>query len=93
MDQFVAVTAEALATRAALSPEDPEPKIAAIALLGLWRIQFQALSKYLDGTRTPEQVHRAVSAEANRAAQFIDTALRSLPSISRDTGDGAQAST
>ncbi len=93
MDQFVAVTAEILATRADLSREDPEPQIAAIALLGLWRIQFQALSRYLDGTRTPAQVHQAVSAEANRAARFIDTALRSLPSLSRDTGSGAKAST
>jgi hypothetical protein len=60
--------------------DDPEPQIAATALLGLWRIQFQALSKYLDGTRTPAQVHQAVSAEVNRAAQVIDTGLRSFPS-------------
>src|ERR1700684_932132 len=81
MDQFVAVTAEILATRAGLSPEDPEPQIAATALLGLWRIQFRSLSKYLDGTRTPAQVHQFVSAEVKRAAQLIDTALRSLPSL------------
>ena len=61
-----------------MSPDDPEPQIAATALLGLWRIQFQALSKYLDGTRTPAQVHQAVSAEVNRAAQVIDTGLRSF---------------
>ena len=84
MDQFVAVAAGILAGRAGLSPDDPEPQIAATALLGLWRIQFQALSKYLDGTRTPAQVHQAVSAEVNRAAQFIDTGLRSFP---RETGN------
>jgi hypothetical protein len=60
-------------------------------LLGLWRIQFQALSKYLDGTRTPAQVHEAVSAEVNRAAQLIDTGLRSLPSLARDTGNHPDA--
>ena len=86
MDQFVAVAAEILAGRAGMSPDDPEPQIAATALLGLWRIQFRALSKYLDGTRTPAQVHQAVSAEVNRAAQFIDTGLRSLPSLTRNTG-------
>jgi AcrR family transcriptional regulator len=87
IDQFTAVAAEILAGRAGLSPDDPEPQIAATALLGLWRIQFQALSKFLDGTRTPAQVHQAVTAEVHRAAQLIDTGLRSLPSLTRDTGN------
>ena len=52
---------------------------------------FQALSKYLDGTRTPAQVHQAVSAEVNRAAQFIDTGLQSLPSLTRETGNRRDA--
>ena len=81
MDQFTAVAAEILAARAGLRPDDPEPQIAATALLGLWRIQFRALSKYLDGALTPAQVHQAVTAEVNRAAQLIDTGLRSLPSL------------
>ena len=87
MDQFTAVAAEILAGPAGLSPDDPEPQIAAIALLGLWRIQFRALSKYLDGTRTPAQVHQAVSAEVNRAARLIDTGLRSLTSVTRNTAN------
>src|SRR5580704_15147094 len=37
MDQCVAVAAEILAGRAAMSADDPEPQIAATALLGLWR--------------------------------------------------------
>jgi AcrR family transcriptional regulator len=78
MDQFTAVAAAILAGRAGLRPDDPEPQIAATALLGLWRIQFQALSKYLDGTRTPAEVHQAVSAEVNRAARLIDGGLRSF---------------
>lgn len=53
--QFVAVAAEILAGQAGLNPDDPEPQIAATALLGLWRIQFRALSKHLDGTRTPRR--------------------------------------
>src|SRR6202020_641264 len=85
MDQFTAVAAGLLAGRAGLRPDDPEPQIAATALLGLWRIQFQALSKYLDGTRTPAQVHQAVSADVNRAAQLIDTGLRSFASLTRET--------
>jgi AcrR family transcriptional regulator len=81
MDQFVAVAAAALAGRAAMSPDDPEPRIAATALLGLWRVQFQALGKYLDGTRTPAQLHQAVSADVYRAARLIDTGLSSFPAF------------
>ena len=60
---------------------------------GVSASQFRALSKYLDGTRTPAQVHRAVSAEVNRAAQFINTGLRSFPSVTRDTGNRRDAPT
>jgi AcrR family transcriptional regulator len=82
MDQFVTVAAAILAERAAVSPDDPEPQIAAAALLGLWRVQFQALRKYLDGTRTAAQLHQAVSADVRRAARLIDTGLRSFASPS-----------
>jgi AcrR family transcriptional regulator len=78
MDQFVAIAAEILAEQAAMNADDPEPQIAATALLGLWRIQFLSLSKYLDGTRTPAQVHQAVTADVHRAARLIDTGLNSL---------------
>ena len=78
MDKFVAVAAAVLAERAVMSPDAPEPQIAATALLGLWRIQFRALPKYLDGTRTPAQVHQAVTADVHRAAQLIDTGLSSF---------------
>jgi AcrR family transcriptional regulator len=88
MDQFTAVAAEILAARTGLRPDDPEPQIAAAALLGLWRIQFRALSRYLDGTLTPAQVHQAVTAEVNRAARLIDTGLRSLPSLTAEQKTG-----
>jgi len=78
MDQFVAVAAGILAERAAISAEDPEPQIAATALLGLWRIQFRSLTRYLDGTRTPEQVRQAVTGDVHRAARLIGTGLNSL---------------
>ncbi len=78
MDQFTAVAAAILAERAQMSPDDPEPQIAATALLGLWRIQFQSLSKYLDGARTPAQVHQAVTGDVRRAARLIGTGLGSF---------------
>ena len=89
MAQFTAVAAAILAERAGMSPDEPEPQIAATALLGLWRIQFQGLSKYLDGTRTPAQVHEAVTADLHRAARLIDTGLSSVVAFSaRPPGRG-----
>jgi AcrR family transcriptional regulator len=77
MDQFTAVAAGILASRAGLPPADPEPQIAAVSLLGLWRVQYQALSTYLDGTRTPAQVHQAVTADVRRAAHLVSAGLNS----------------
>jgi AcrR family transcriptional regulator len=77
-DRLIAAAAEILAQRAGLSPDDPEPQIAATALLGLWHIQARALRKYLNGTRTPAQVRQAVNADTHRAARLIDTGLGSF---------------
>ena len=79
MDQFVAVAAEILAARAQMSPDDPEPQIAARALLGLWHVQAASLRRHLDGSRTPAQVHDAVAADVRRAARLIEPALNSFP--------------
>ncbi|HEY5399754.1 MAG TPA: TetR family transcriptional regulator [Trebonia sp.] len=75
MYQFTAVAAAILADRSGLSADDPEPQITATALLGLWRIQFLSLSKYLDGCRTPAQVSRAVTGDVHRAAGLIRAGL------------------
>jgi len=84
MDQFVTITAEILADRAGLGPADPEPQIAATALLGLWRVQFQALRAHLDGTHTPEQVRQAVAADVRRAAHLLDDGLASFTAFTVD---------
>jgi AcrR family transcriptional regulator len=81
VDQFTGVAAGILASRAGLNAGDPEPQIAAAALLGLWRIQYQALPRYLDGTRTPAQVHQAVTADVRRAARLVAAGLNSFPAF------------
>lgn len=77
-DRQVAVAAEVLAQRYEMSPDDPEPQIAATALLALWPIQFQALRNHLSRARTPEKLHAMVTADVQRAARLIDTGLSSL---------------
>jgi hypothetical protein len=41
-------------------------------------VHFKALRKYLDGTRTPKQVERAVTADVERAARLL---ARGLPTF------------
>jgi AcrR family transcriptional regulator len=79
MDQSTAMVAEILAERAGMRADDPEPQAAAAALLGLWRIQYRALPRYLDGTRTPAQVQQAVTADVRRAARLVSGGLDSFP--------------
>jgi len=75
MDRLVQVAAEAMADRAGVSPDDPEPQIAAAAMLGLWRIQFQALRLSMAGSRSFEEVYEEVTAAVTRAARLIDSGL------------------
>ena len=76
MDQFVGVATEILAARAGMSADDPEPQIAARALLGLWRVQAESLRKHLDAP--PTRLHNLVTADVRRAARLLDTGLRSF---------------
>jgi hypothetical protein len=83
LDQFVAVAAEILAGRAGMSADDPEPQIAAIAVLGLWRIQFRSLSRHLDGTRTPALRRLLTGYRRRRRAQTGGAACgRRIPKAS-----------
>jgi AcrR family transcriptional regulator len=78
MDRLAQVAAESMAARAGMNPQDPEPQIAANALVGLWRIFFQAVVKYSGEKTTPGEVRTAVLAEVERAARLIDTGLWSF---------------
>ena len=81
MDQFVSVATEILAARAGMNPGDPEPQIAARALLGLWHVQAESLRKHLDGVRAPALVHEMVTADVRRAAWLIDAGLGSFAAL------------
>jgi AcrR family transcriptional regulator len=76
MDQFVSVATEILAARAGMRAGDPEPQIAARALLGLWHVQAESLRKHLDGA--PGRVHELVTADVRRAARLIENGLGSF---------------
>jgi AcrR family transcriptional regulator len=79
MERSVAVATEILAARAGMTQDDPEPQIAARALLGLWRVQADSLRKHLDQAPTAARLHELVTADVRRAARLIDTGLRAFP--------------
>ena len=78
MERLAETAARAMAERAGVDPHDPEPQIAAVALLGLWRVQFQAVERYCDGSLSRAEVREHVVAEVQRAARLIDTGLWSF---------------
>lgn len=78
MERLIEVAAQAMASRAGMDPDDPEPQIAADALIGLWRVMYRATRRYSDGTRSPAEVRDQVLAEVRRAARLIDTGLWSF---------------
>lgn len=86
MGQFVSVAAKALAVRAGMGAGDPEPQIAARALLGLWHIQAESLRQHLGGSAAPARIGELVSADVRRAARLIETGLRSF---AREVGGAA----
>jgi len=75
-ERSAAVATAALAARAGLAADDPEPQIAARALLGLWRVQADSLRKHLDDAPTAARLHELVTADVRRAAAVVDSGLR-----------------
>jgi AcrR family transcriptional regulator len=82
LDRLSATAAEALAERTGFGPDDPEPRIAASTLLGLWPVYFRALRTHLTGTASPAEVQERVGEEVRRAAAVIDRGLRTIRSPS-----------
>ena len=58
------------------SADEPEPQIAARALLGLWHVQAESLRKHLTGPSA--RIQEMVTAEVRRAARLIEGGLGSF---------------
>ena len=80
-DQLVAKAARALALRIGLKPEDPEPQIAAAALIELWRVQDRSLRRHLETASTPAQIRNRVSTDVQRAARLLRDGLAAFESL------------
>lgn len=80
-DRLVRTAAEAMAERADVSPDDPEPQIAATALLGLWRIQYEAIRRSADAGHSADELRRLVTDEVRRAARLVESGLWSFDAM------------
>jgi AcrR family transcriptional regulator len=90
-NRLVQVAAEAMADRAGIDPSEPEPQIAAHAIIGLWHIQFGALHRHTaDKTGVADGLHEKVSAEVARAARLISSGLWTFGVMVTGSGDRDQ---
>ncbi|MEN3538577.1 helix-turn-helix domain-containing protein [Microbispora sp. ZYX-F-249] len=78
VDRLVATAARFLAGRAGADHDAPEPHIAAIALVGLWQVQFRSLGRHLAAGLTSARLRGAVEADVRRAAAVLDDGIGSL---------------
>ncbi|MGA9596715.1 MAG: TetR family transcriptional regulator [Acidimicrobiia bacterium] len=75
MERLTQVAAGALAERAGVDPEDPEPQLAAAIALGLWQSHARAVYRYSDGSREIAEVKAAVLDDIRRTARVANTGL------------------
>jgi AcrR family transcriptional regulator len=88
--RLVGVATHAMAARAGLSPDEPEVQIAAQAILGLWRIQFATLRRYVGSAAGFDSLRARITTDVARAARLIDSGLWTFSSTVYTPGDGRQ---
>ncbi|MGH9045891.1 MAG: hypothetical protein ACRDVW_01090, partial [Acidimicrobiales bacterium] len=74
-DRLERTAAEALAEKAGVSADEPEPRIAAGALIALWRIQFDALRRCAHEEKGAAETSDLIKAEVERAARVAESGL------------------
>jgi AcrR family transcriptional regulator len=89
-ERLVQVAARALAERADVDPEDPEPQLAAQLVLGMWSAQFRAMRRHAEGSRNLDEVREAVIEDVRRAALVADTGLSSFNLVVHRSSGGRQ---
>jgi AcrR family transcriptional regulator len=76
--RIVDVAAAAIAARWGLEPDDPEPQIVAVAVVGLWRVQFRSMRRHSAGGLPHAEIRERILADVRRAARLIETGVESF---------------
>ena len=78
LGRLMTVATEELAARAEVDPRDPEPMIAARALVGLLDVAFEARVRYTEAGLRGREWREAVLADVERAGRLLETGLWSF---------------
>jgi hypothetical protein len=89
-DRLVDVTTEELARSADLDPREPEPRVAARALIGLMEVDFLARNRHIEEGLAGAELGTAVGADVERAARLLDTGLWSFTLLVQGSRTNAQ---
>jgi AcrR family transcriptional regulator len=84
------VAAEELATSADVDPRDPEPLIAARALVDLGLVAFDSRMRHIEAGLRGEELGAAVNADIERAARLLETGLWSFSLLAQGARTRAQ---
>ena len=78
LDNLQRAATRAIAGYSGLRPDDPEPQVAAAAVIAVWQVAFRTL--HLEATRhaDPARARRAVTRQLHRAASTLGAGLSSL---------------
>lgn len=90
-ERVVDAATNALAERAGVSADDPEPYLAALAVVGMWRVAFHSLQRHADPALTSAEVRARVVADVRRAARVAEAGLSSFDAAVRRDGGRASA--
>jgi AcrR family transcriptional regulator len=90
LERLTDVAATELAERAGVDPDDPEPQLAAVIILGLWRTQFRAMVRHADRSRDVSEVRAAVLDDIRRAASVAAGGLSAFNLVIRTQSTKSQ---
>ena len=76
--RLVEVATQALAEHAEVDPRDPEPMIAARAIVGLLEVEYASRIRHIEAGLRGRELRDAVNADLERAARMLDTGLWSF---------------
>ena len=88
--RLTTVAAEELAAWAGIDPREPEPNIAAHALVGLQGVVFDSRLRHVESGLHGEQLHEAVTRDLDRAARLLEVGLASFDVLARGRRTRAQ---
>lgn len=88
--RVVAVARDALAESVGVDPHDPEPSIAAQALMALWELQIQSRERHIRAGTPLGELRDAVLEDVRRAARLLDTGLWSFNQVAQGAGARSQ---